>query len=60
MNKFHIAYIVVLVLFVVTCITVGGTALMVGPLAAVAIFWLPLLINGFLLYALRDWKQCGN
>ena len=58
MNKFRVAYIIVLIMFVMTLISTVGAAVMLGPLAGMAVFWLPLLLNGFLLYTLRDWKEC--
>lgn len=60
MNKYRVAYIIVLVLFIITAITAFGTALLTGPIASLAVFWLPLLINGFLLYTLKDWKNSSD
>lgn len=60
MNKFYVAYLIVLVLFVLTVITAFMTAQATGCLSlALRLTWLPLLINGFLLYALKDWKSCA-
>jgi len=60
MNKFYVAYMIVLVLFVLTVITAVAVAQETNCMhLALRLTWMPLLINGFLLYALKDWKSCA-
>ena len=61
MNKFQIAYYIVAVMMVMTAIVVLGVASLTGDLySALCTFWLPIVVNGFLLYALKDWRACGD
>ena len=62
MNKFQVAYYIVLVLFLVTLLSVFGVSCDIGPggfAVALDLFWLPLLVNGYLVYVLKDWRKCS-
>lgn len=60
-NKFQTAYYVVLVMLVLTMLSTGAVAMMTGCwMSAINTFWLPLLVNGFLVYALKDWRSCST
>lgn len=59
MNKFQASYYIVVVLFILTLLAaIFGTYILPDFGNVLALFGPSLLINGYLVYVLSDWRQC--
>lgn len=59
MNKFHVAYIIVFIMFVSVIFSAVAGVYLQGLSITLSALLIPLIVSGFLVYALKDWHLCN-